>query len=75
MYKRYEAEPERYIAENDFYERVRSDTILIAEFKPSEKPTNSRDQLNVLVDYLTNLASKTKTSNTTGPTIQIYRIP
>jgi len=75
MYGRYEAEPERYIEENDFYERLRSDALLIAEFKPSEKPTNPKEQFTILVDYLTNLVSKTKTTNTTGPTIQLYRIP
>jgi len=75
MYRRYEAEPERYIAENDFYKRLRSNAELIVEFKPSEKPTNPKEQFTILVDYLTNLASKTKTTNITGPTIQIYRIP
>lgn len=74
MYGRYEAEPDRYLTENDFYEGLRSNASLIAEFKPSPKPTNPKDQLIVLVDYLTNLVSRTKTTNSTGPTIQIYRL-
>jgi hypothetical protein len=75
MYGRYEAEPDRYIQENNFYQGLRSNIPLIAEFVASERPSNPIEQFTVLLDFLTNLVTKTKTANTTGPTIQIYRLP
>lgn len=75
MYGRYEAEPERYALESGYYGSLRDAAILIGEFEPSTKPSSPEDQFMVLVDYLANLLKGTKTSNLTGPTIQIYALP
>lgn len=75
MYGRYEAEPDRYIEENNFYQGLRSNIPLIAEFVPSEKPSSPKEEFTVFVDFLSNLLTNTKTANTVGPTIQIYRLP
>ena len=74
MYGRYQAEPSRYMMENDYYEGLRETASLIADFEPSTKPSNPKDQFIVLVDYFTNLLNGTKTSYFKGPTIQIYKL-
>ena len=74
MYGRYEAEPERYKDENDYYEGLRNTAKLIMEYKPSIKPSTPKDQFLVLADYITNLLTGAKASNFTGPTIQIYQL-
>jgi len=75
MYGRYNAEPERYAAEIDYYAGLRANASLIAEFAAEEKPEGIKEQLIVLGDYLTGLTHQTKTTHTTGPTIQIYQLP
>ena len=75
MYGRYAAEPERYLIENDYYKGLRDSSTLIAEFKPSVKPSNTKEQVFIIIDYLSNLIKGTKTSFLTGPTIQIYLLP
>lgn len=75
MYGRFEAEPERYKTENDYYANLRSSAVKIAEFSPSQKPVKPIVQLTVLYDYLSNLFKRTRSSYTTGPTIQIFQLP
>jgi len=75
IYGRYEAEPDRYKTENDYYSGLRAEAILIAEFLPSMKPDKPWEQLIVTVDYFSNLVRGTKTTYTTGPTIQVFKIP
>ena len=75
MYGRFEAEPDRYTSENKYYENLRTKASLIGEFKSSPKPKNSLEQLTILGDFLNNLIKGTKTTHTTGPTIQIYQLP
>ena len=75
IYGRYEAEPDRYKTENDYYSDLRAEATLIAEFLPSMKPDNPWEQLIVTVDYFSNLVRGTKTTYTTGPTIQVFKIP
>lgn len=75
MYGRFEAEPDRYKVENAYYTELRAKAVLIAEFKSSKKPENPVEQLTILGDYLNNLIKGTKTTYTTGPTIQVYRLP
>lgn len=75
MYGRFEAEPERYTSENSYYTNLRAKATLIGEFKPSQKPENPLEQLTVLENYLNNKIKGTKTTYTTGPTIQIYQLP
>ena len=75
MYGRFEAEPDRYTAENAYYADLRSRATLVAEFVPERKPTTPIEKLTVVGDYLHNLFTGTKTVHTTGPTIQIYRLP
>ena len=75
MYGRFEAEPDRYTAENAYYADLRSKATLVAEFVPERKPTTPIEKLAVVGDYLHNLFTGTKTIHTTGPTIQIYRLP
>lgn len=75
MYKRYEAEPARYLSENAYYAALRSKATLIAEFRASKKPETPLEQLAVLGDYLTNILKGSKTAYITGPTIQIYQLP
>jgi len=75
IYRRYEAEPERYATENDFYAGLRAKATLIAEFSSSKKPENTIEQLAVLKDYLGHLIAGTERTYTTGPTIQIYQLP
>jgi len=75
IYGRYEADPDRYFVENNYYNGLRASSTLIAEFKPSKKPINPKDQFVILIDYISNLITKITTSYTTGPTIQIYQLP
>ena len=75
MYGRYEAEPSRYAMESVYYKNLRDAAILIGEFEPNTKPSSPKDQVMVLVDYLSTLLKGTKTSYLTGPTIQIYLLP
>lgn len=75
MYGRFQAEPDRYASETAFYAEVRAKASLIAEFKADPKPGSSLEQLKALGDYLVNLFRQTKTTYTTGPTIQIYQLP
>jgi hypothetical protein len=75
MYKRYEAEPDRYLSENAYYASLRSKATLIAGFSASKKPETPLEQLAVLGDYLTNILMGSKTAYITGPTIQIYQLP
>ncbi len=75
MYGRYEAEPDRYASETAYYAEVRAKASLITEFKADPKPESPMEQLKVLGDYLVNLFRQTKTTYTTGPTIQIYQLP
>jgi len=75
MYGRFEAEPERYTSENSYYTNLRAKATLIGEFKPSQRPENPLEQLTVIGNYLNNKIKGTKTTYTTGPTIQIYQLP
>ena len=75
MYRRYEAEPDRYASETAFYADLRAKASLLAEFGASPKPKNPLEQVHALGDYLLNLFWQTDTANTTGPTIQIYQLP
>jgi len=75
MYGRYAAEPERYAIENEYYKGLRDSSTLIAEFTPSLKPSNTKEQVFIIIDYLSNLIKGTRTSFLTGPTIQIYLLP
>ncbi len=75
MYGRYEAEPVRYSSEIAYYADLRAKASLLSEFKASPKPENPLEQLKILGDYLVNLFRQTKTTYTTGPTIQIYQLP
>jgi len=75
MYGRYQSEPDRYLQENSYYNNLRAEATLIAEFVPDERPSNPKDQAVVLLDYLENLVRKTKTAYKTGPVIQIYQLP
>ena len=75
MYGRFQAEPDRYASETAFYAEVRAKASLIAEFKADPKPESPMEQLKALGDYLVNLFNQTKTTYTTGPTIQIYQLP
>ncbi len=75
MYGRFQAEPDRYASETAFYAEVRAKAFLIAEFEASPKPKSPSEQLHALGDYLVNLFRQTKTTYTTGPTIQIYQLP
>jgi hypothetical protein len=75
MYGRYQSEPDRYVQENSYYNDLRAEATLIAEFVPNKRPSDPKEQLIVLVDYLNNLVKKTKTDYKTGPTIQIYQLP
>ncbi len=74
MYNRYEAEPDRYTSETAFYADLRARASLLAEFEASPKPENTLEQLYAFRDYMINLIRQTKTTNTTGPTIQIYEL-
>ena len=75
MYGRYEAEPDRYPTENAYYAGLRTKASLIAEFDSSPKPENPIEQLAVLKNYVKHLIKGTKTTDITGPTIQIYLLP
>lgn len=75
MYGRFEAEPDRYSSENYYYAALRNRATLIGEFRSSPKPTNPIEQLRIFGDYLYDLIKGTKTTHTTGPTIQIYQLP
>ena len=75
MYGRFEAEPDRYTSENDYYADLRNSATLIGEFKSSPKPKNILEQLTVLGNYLNKKIIGTKTTFTKGPTIQIYQLP
>lgn len=75
MYGRYQSEPDRYVQENSYYNNLRAEATLIAEFVPDKRPSNPKDQAVVLLDYLQNLVRKTKTDYKTGPVIQIYQLP
>lgn len=75
MYGRYQSEPDRYVEENSYYNNLRKEATLIAEFVPNKRPSNPKDQVIVLLDYLKNLVGKTKTDYKTGPVIQIYQLP
>lgn len=75
MYGRYQSEPDRYVQENSYYNNLRAEATIIAEFVPDKRPSNPKDQAFVLLDYLQNLVRKTKTDYKTGPVIQIYQLP
>lgn len=75
MYGRFEAEPDRYTQENAYYAGLRAKASLIAEFESSSKPQNPIEQLVTVGDYISNLIRGSKTTSTTGPTIQIYQLP
>lgn len=75
MYGRFEAEPDRYTQENAYYADLRAKASLIAEFESSSKPQNPIEQLVTVGDYISNLIRGSKTTYTTGPTIQIYHLP
>ena len=75
MYGRFQSEPDRYLYQNTYYNNLRAEATLIAEFIPDKRPSNPKDQIVVLLDYLENLVRKTKTDYKTGPVIQIYQLP
>ena len=74
MYGRFQSEPDRYLYQNTYYNNLRAEATLIAEFIPDKRPSKPKDQIVVLLDYLENLVRKTKTDYKTGPVIQIYQL-
>lgn len=75
MYGRFAAEPDRYLEENAFYANLREHAVKIAEFTPSSKPSNLSQKLRVISEYLQRLRDRSKPAFTTGPTIQVFRLP
>lgn len=73
-YSRFEAEPERYKAENAFYANLRRKAELMKVIEKKLKPTSPLEQAQITWDYLNNLLQGTESRYRSGPEIQIYRL-
>ncbi len=74
MYDRYLAEPDRYPAENEFYNRVRNQLELKKEFRPHPEPTSVPGQMEVLIEYLDRQLNGSEARFLKGPIIEIYTL-
>ncbi|MBP7212751.1 MAG: glycosyltransferase family 39 protein [Anaerolineaceae bacterium] len=75
MSDRYAAEPERYIRENAFYNTARSKLELVQEFHPDPEPVTLIEHFQVTLEYLNRQISKSTSSFTRGPKLEIYKLP
>lgn len=75
MADRYAAEPQRYVQENAFYETARSKLELIHEFNPDPEPISLIEHFQVILEYLNRQISRSNSSFTKGPRLEIYKLP
>ncbi len=75
MFDRYAAEPDRYLDENSFYAKARSNLVLVKEFQPDPEPTTMAGQLKVFFEYLNRQFRNSKPQFLTGPKLEIYKLP
>ena len=75
MGDRYAAEPERYSQENAFYESARSKLELVHEFYPDPELVSLIEHFQVTLEYLNRQISKSTSSFTRGPKLEIYKLP
>lgn len=75
MGDRYAAEPERYIQENAFYETARNKLELVHEFRPDPEPVTLIEHFQVTLEYLNRQISRSNSSFTKGPRLEIYKLP
>ena len=75
MFDRYAAEPDRYLDENSFYAKARSNLVLVKEFQPDPEPTTMAGQLKVIFEYLNRQFRNSKPQFLTGPKLEIYKLP
>jgi hypothetical protein len=75
MYQRYFAEPERYKNAVEYYEKIRNNTVLIKEIKPTTvNHHNPLEALDNILFYLKRALQLHPPERYNGPIIQVYEI-
>lgn len=72
IYARFEAEPERYAEKLAFYQSIRDDHALIAEFTPTPTAQNTLERLDDILFYVQKRLKLTTEERYKGQTIQIF---
>ena len=72
IYDRYEAEPERYVEKLAFYQSIRQNHLLIAEFTPTPAAQNTFERLDDILFYAQKRLKLTTEERYKGQTIQIF---
>ena len=74
MYGRYEAEPERYATELEFYDQLRQNALLLREFEPSPQPDGFLEKVRAIYEFASRTLHSEPSLSFFGPNLQIYQL-